>query len=462
MAKANQDNHQVVGKIVIFSKIKNTSPLLIGRGTGASVDIELMKLPDGKVYIPGSSIAGCIKSFMLRHDLTSEGSYLWGRTSSRPSKDNDMLQSHIIVADMVPNGQTAKHIKARDGVKIAYNTGTAEDNMKYDYEILEPGVEFPFYAEITIRRGGFLEKDKQFEDARQFAADLKKVFEDDSFRIGAFTNTGFGKIECIEYKAYNFSFPQDAIAWFDYLKDGAHAISVENMQLEHAREIMKTGHFSVKGTFRLKTSLIIGSYGINGDEPDKIQLRCGEHFALPGKSIRGALRHRANKILSVMMSQEESNVKIRELFGDVDEANKVQIKSRFRVEEAVMKKEEVKPMLQNRVRIDRFTGGTIDAALFNSQPVWTTEKEKVSITLTIQEGASKLEKKLLLLLLKDLWLEDLPIGGEKNVGRGTLIGESAVVHDEGRCVATINRDSDGGIQFNEVDAKSVIEQIIQV
>jgi len=34
---------------------------------------------------------------------------------------------------------------------------------------------------------------------------------------------------------------------------------------------------------------------------------------------------------------------------------------------------------------------------------------------------------LLLLILKDLWTEDLPIGGEKNVGRGLLKGKRLVI-----------------------------------
>ena len=39
----------------------------------------------------------------------------------------------------------------------------------------------------------------------------------------------------------------------------------------------------------------------------------------------------------------------------------------------------------------------------------------------------RLELGLLLLLLKDLWTGDLPLGGESSVGRGRLRGKEAVM-----------------------------------
>jgi hypothetical protein len=34
-------------------------------------------------------------------------------------------------------------------------------------------------------------------------------------------------------------------------------------------------------------------------------------------------------------------------------------------------------------------------------------------------------------------LEDLPIGGEKNIGRGVLIGQSAAIYEDGQIIATL-------------------------
>ena len=52
---------------------------------------------------------------------------------------------------------------------------------------------------------------------------------------------------------------------------------------------------------------------------------------------------------------------------------------------------------------------------------------------------------LLLLLLKDLWTADLPLGGESSVGRGRLRGKHAVLTYGGNSW-TFTQDTDGALQ----------------
>lgn len=82
---------------------------------------------------------------------------------------------------------------------------------------------------------------------------------------------------------------------------------------------------------------------------------------------------------------------------------------------------------QSRNRIDRFTGGTIDSALFTDKPIWQTDKSKatISINLRVQDCEQK-EAGLMLLLMKDLWLGNLSIGGNKAIGRGVLKGKNVL------------------------------------
>lgn len=83
--------------------------------------------------------------------------------------------------------------------------------------------------------------------------------------------------------------------------------------------------------------------------------------------------------------------------------------------------------LQQRIKIDRFTGGVIKGALFDSMPLWNSENGKaVQIKMSISEY-KEWELGLLLLILKDLWSADLPIGGEKSIGRGVLKGVVAKI-----------------------------------
>jgi CRISPR/Cas system CSM-associated protein Csm3 (group 7 of RAMP superfamily) len=70
--------------------------------------------------------------------------------------------------------------------------------------------------------------------------------------------------------------------------------------------------------------------------------------------------------------------------------------------------------VQWRIAIDPFTHAPVDGALFNDAPVWNGQ---VNLELELQIP-SEAEMGLLMLVLRDLILEDLPIGGTSNIGRG--------------------------------------------
>lgn len=94
----------------------------------------------------------------------------------------------------------------------------------------------------------------------------------------------------------------------------------------------------------------------------------------------------------------------------------------------------VADLVQSRVSIDRFTGGALNTALFNQQPIFGKADTKVTVELRLLAPRSH-EIGLLLLLLKDLWTSDLPLGGESSVGRGRLTGRHAVLsHVSGQTV----------------------------
>lgn len=422
----NRYNDRITGKIIICANLVNDTPLVIGKGAGDANDIEVMRLPDGRPYIPASSIAGCLKRFMCVNGLSKENDYLWGRTGK--NEDNP-LQSHIRIDDLVPESTHPDDITMRDGVKIDHEKGTAKDKQKYDYQLVEPGITFPFFAEITIRQS------MHKIDLVCFISNLRTALNHQYFRIGAQTNTGFGKITCQDFKAYRYIFPKHAEEWFDFVDSGS--IKIEALQLKESEVIDIAGSFSIEACFLLKTSLIIGAYGEKSEEPDKSHLRSRDKFVLSGKSIRGAIRHRAVRILNTLGQNAEE--KINDLFGNVDEDNNKAIKGRLLIEEYVFNNDEVKPMTQDRIRIDRFTGGTINGALFNSEPIWTTGRESIKLTFTIRKDAKPEDKKLLMFLLKDLWLEDLAIGGEKNVGRGILIGQEAKIYNDGKLLVYFKR-----------------------
>jgi hypothetical protein len=88
--------------------------------------------------------------------------------------------------------------------------------------------------------------------------------------------------------------------------------------------------------------------------------------------------------------------------------------------------EKAQALVMTRVKIDRFTGGSFESALFSEQPAIGSADTRVTLRLTLR-SPQPAELGLLLLLLKDLWTGDLPIGGESGVGRGRLKGMEATL-----------------------------------
>ena len=82
--------------------------------------------------------------------------------------------------------------------------------------------------------------------------------------------------------------------------------------------------------------------------------------------------------------------------------------------------------MQGRVAIDRFTGGALESALFDEAPFWPDGTNATHVGLRIGlEFPQDCEVGLLLLAFKDLWLGDLPLGGETGIGRGVFQGARA-------------------------------------
>jgi CRISPR/Cas system CSM-associated protein Csm3 (group 7 of RAMP superfamily) len=457
-----QDRHVITGKVLFSATLHLESPLLMGKGDGEWVDKEVMRLPDGRPYIPASSFAGSLRSLMESEGLVMEGEdWLWGSPvgkdiSPTPGGDKQSYQSHLIVHDLLPaEGSEGATVVKRDGVRINHASNTAESGKKYDYEVVERGACFSLVAELTIRSAFGTGNDEQVEDlGRRIMGAMHHV----RFRLGAFTSQGFGKLKVKEPDVRFFRFPDDSETWFRYLETAKLPDDVR--QIKPAEGWVQTGDypFSVIARFRIKSALMVGAPGDKRSRADKSYISSKGRYILPGKSIRGALRHRARRILGIIMNGGNGDTGrdlTRELFGFVDEGGDRDgnsAKGRILVEETVIEEATVKPMLQDRIRIDRFTGGVIDTGLFNSEPIWTTGGESIEIAMHILRDATSTDRKLLLMLLKDLWTGDLPIGGEKNVGRGVLMGLEASVIEFGKPIARFKR-RDGSMDSAKIEVE---------
>jgi CRISPR/Cas system CSM-associated protein Csm3 (group 7 of RAMP superfamily) len=165
---------------------------------------------------------------------------------------------------------------------------------------------------------------------------------------------------------------------------------------------------------------------------------------VPGTSLAGVLRARALRIGNTIHPRQGQAL-VDAIFGPRirDQADEPR-GSRLLVEESTVRG--ASDWVQQRVKIDRFTGGAYPQALFAEQPVWETPQTELGIRLRLRAPKDH-EIGLLLLVLKDLWTGDLPLGGERSVGRGRLQGKAASLWlqrgpADGWCVS-LSQDPEG-------------------
>lgn len=412
---------RLIGKLVLKGRLKLKTPLIIGSGETDVTDIEVLKNSRGKPYIPATSFVGILRHHFeegidnsIKINEKQQLNYFWGSTEA------DGYQSALICDDL--NTQDEPKIMVRDGVAIDHKTGIAKKEAKFDYEVVEPGIGFDLNMEINIRKA----YDKEiFKKILKTIVDALKAGD---IRVGAMTAKGFGicKLDDVSYYEFDFSKKEDVFSWLKREFNKEQVLSVESFPI-------KSKEFLIDSWFKIKSSLIIKSYSGEPEAPDAVHITSNNNPVLPGTSLKGAIRDRAIRIINTL--EGNSGKVIKQLFGWIDQENKKgeKYKSRIIVDETVINNaiEEV----QHRIKIDRFTGGTKKGALFDSMPPWTTNGNKaVHIVMKIKDYKDR-EAGLLLLILKDLWNADLPIGGEKSVGRGILEGLEATIKmgkDEGK------------------------------
>lgn len=441
----------IVGKIVITGRMKLASPLLIGSGQDDYLsdndrDIHVMKVMVDKdkmqCIIPGTSIAGVLRELVAEQcrmrnsgvndrQVYKELYQLFGELG--------IMQSSIDVNDVtLENAQLAY----RDGVCIDEDMGSAVDGAKYDYESVDRGAEGNLRLVITLR-GIHTNNPVKWQTAEirpeimNVVCYIRECLEN-GIRLGAMTAKGLGKVKVDNVQAglYDFANPKDVVNWLSQQIPDTRMAG----KLLQEKSIWNDSNnrMSVEADFALRSSLIIRDYGTEVKTDDgrrvTISLKNRKEYIIPGTSIKGVLRHQAAYILNSLGNRKAylSNLMGAAESGKSNETTEGRVKSRFFVDEVYIeagKKAAVQAKDVTRNRIDRFTGGTIESALFAERPLWQHDDRVPTVHMRfIIKDADEKDAGLALFLLKDLWQGKIAIGGEAGIGRGTLKGLTAKIN----------------------------------
>ncbi len=425
-----QQSREISTRLIITGNLILTSPAHLGNGDrGSSVDLPLLlDTVEGRPLLQGSSLAGALRNYLCAYEQGLRqaekrghlAELLFGGVKGDPQGD----QSPLIIDDALGELTTPE---IRDGVRIDGRTRTALPNFKYDLELLPPGTCFPLRFELLLPAN--LDQATALRDALTLA--LQGLQRGEIF-LGARKSRGYGRctVEGWKMVSYDLHQCQELLAWLssDYPCWGFRAKELSPTTLDApVSRADQRKIFRIEATLSLATAMLIRSeepLGGGDQQPDVIQLRNGlGQPVVSGTSLAGVLRARAVRILQTLGVEKHQEF-LDDLFGyDMHGRSGQPSASRLIVDEARI--DQGVTLVQNRVSIDRFTGGALDTALFSEAPQVGGE---VKLTLSIHNPKDA-DKGLLLLLLKDLWTRDLAIGGTSSIGRGRLEGRQATICD---------------------------------
>lgn len=435
-----------------------TSPFHTGASAvNALTDAPLLRDAGGRFYIPGTSIAGALRAYCCRVFGSSAAARIFGKSEKNDKTENETIYPSLIrIEDAYP--ENPEFLSAiRDGVGIDRKTGTALDGAKYDLEITPKNLALSLTILFEPRTDC---SESEIQDLRSQVFHLMKAFEEGKIKLGAEKSRGLGAC-CFEHEwrvldcensaqLRAFLCAQNWEEKWTCLQEGdVSAIGAGRMQPEALQSHEIGVAMSVEDTpFLIKS-------GDEGEEIDAVFVKVWDENGqevdcIPGSSIKGVFRERAEKILRTLggwacpvvdkeescnnaiknrIAQkqlekgqitwedrktiiEENSCPVCQLFGNSYMAGRLRFNDAF-FETGQQKKQ------QDHVAIDRFTGGAAGGKLFNEEPV-VSGKTEFHMTL---DNPTDFDKALLLFIFRDLMTGFPPLrfgyGKMKGFGRLT-------------------------------------------
>jgi|GEM_PF-183787 len=428
-------NH-VVWRKYIKGKLKTISPLIIGSGEDNIHDIQCIKDIDGKPFIPGTSVAGVLRSLFENGNSENEDvkrKILFGESGE------EGRQSLFIFHDCFPDKKdNDRPFSVRDGICIDESTGTVKPGAKYDFEVIDKDSSFDFRMEVYLR-----EKDVQkglLPDAEKLVDEIIADMVGEYISFGAKTSRGFGKVQLINPpQSVTFDFrneetrKEEAEKWLSF---GWSSDLFESMHIDKdAKKPFGGGDsIAISAAFDIPGGILIRSYPTDPSGPDAVHLMSGTSPVIPGTSWAGVLKTailNVGRDLNKLKNMKSLN---KEIFGNVNTKKEEDTSpSSIIIDESEIVNGYSHPYMRNK--IDRFTGGVVSSSLFTEKPNWGGHVEfncRIGKNKCKDKQANQIKAMVgaVVLGLFDIGNGIQPVGGTSSVGRGILHVNSIKINDD--------------------------------
>lgn len=355
------------------------TPLRTGDADG---DVsQILRYRDGTPFIQGNSISGAMRGWLERNMDKKLAAQLFGSQES---------EGHLIISDGVFS-QNAK-CDSRTGIKIDGRMGTVQDGGKYDVTHVSAGQRMEFSVTWTGR--------KSEEDQTEAVEKILAAMNEGDIRLGARKTNGFGVFRLqAKKRSYDLKNKKDRTAWLTGNEKGTTLI------LKKLQERVYT-EFIVSG--KLSSILVKAAVAKHTEDTSYIMnIMEGNNAIIPGSSVKGAIRARAEAIAQVMGLNPEITT---EMFGNTAADNKDQKAGKVYFEDVRIDPSHKEKI--TRIRINKFTGGVIRGGLFSEEPL----SADVKIQIRVPDVPSYCM--LMLYALRDLGEGLYNLGSGGSIGRG--------------------------------------------
>lgn len=303
---------RVLARYQITGHMRLKSPLAIGaaEGTGA-LDQIITTDGLGRPIIPGTSLAGVIGYELGRHRPGSGASILFGGSDDHDAASRIVVEDAVIeeVSDGVANSALAG-VEERRGVGIDRWSGAAAPGILYNRSVVGAGARLTIKCCVVDDASDSNDKEDM---ARQLAASIATVLER-GFSIGSGTSKGMG---CIEPATTAGS----VVVHEESFRSRAGLIQVlkgESPKVEFGADESLDAASPRRLEMRLDwhpVSPLMVRANMDGNAVDDLPLVTSAPsgndavvFVIPGSSIKGALRSRAEHIVRTLMGLESYGV----------------------------------------------------------------------------------------------------------------------------------------------------------
>lgn len=405
------ENRNVVCYIQYAIKLAVKSPLCVSSGEDDMTDQDVQKDFDGNPFVPGTSFAGALRSYLEECADEQEASEIETVFGSKNGYRGSM--SRVRISDLYFSDKNAgAKLVTRDRIKL--KNKLAVGGGKFDMEAVDPGAVCDSYLLLTIREGDARER---FEALIERALCGLKYGE---IRLGANKNRGFGEMDILVAKKKAFS-KENIEEWLDFDRE-----EFLNRDMLFLREPRESRYLTIRVPLRQKGGISIKTYSVVPGTPDFAHITANGRPVIPGSSWSGAIRSRVRELLEEL-GIGSAEACIDEWFGYVRTRQNGAKQSNIVVGESVIEGGADLPV--KRAKIDRYDGSAISGALY-------AEKAHFGGTLVLEikirknyydENGGQLKNErlqyepivgMLLLAIKDIQNGYLAIGGQTAVGRG--------------------------------------------